>query len=145
MYCTSTVMTLWRRSVLLELLDPRETAWEFEIRGTERSESCDGFYVARKPTFDVINTIGRGRWSRRAIRRVRRLGVEPGLSARGIQTMAAEWKGRLMEFRSAPLRLLRPGTAAVSVMPSWDRPLGPIPLPARRPIKVGHPFSYEHS
>ncbi len=106
MYRTSTVMTLWRRSMLLELLDPRETASEFEICGTERSESHDGFYAAHTMTFAVINTVGRGRWSRRAIRRVRRLGVEPDLSARGMQTIAAEWKGRLMEFRSALLRLL---------------------------------------
>ena len=106
MYRTSTVMTLWRRSILLDLLDPKETAWEFEICGSERSDCYDGFYAAHVATFSVINTVARGKWTRRAIRRVRRLGVEPELEARGTLSMVEEWKNRLMEVRSALSRLV---------------------------------------
>jgi len=103
LYRASTVMTLWRKSVLSALLRPDESAWEFEIRGTERSDQFDGFYAAYDTTFSVVNTVGRGKWTRRAIRRMRRLGVEPDLAARDVLSHFAEWKGRLMEVRSAAL------------------------------------------
>jgi hypothetical protein len=106
LYRTSTVMTLWRRSVLIDLLDPAENAWQFEILGGARSDRYDGFYAAHVPTFAFINTVARGKWSRRAIRRVRRLGVEPDLQPRGVTSAAAEWKGRLMEVRSFLLRIV---------------------------------------
>jgi len=106
LYRASTVMTVWRKSVLLPLLDPHESAWEFEIRGSERSDRFDGFYVTHRPLFAVVNTVARGRWSRRAIRRIRRLGFEPDLSVRETLSLFAEWKGRILEIRSALLRMM---------------------------------------
>jgi hypothetical protein len=103
LYRASTVMTLWRKSVLSALLRPDESAWEFEIRGTERSDLFDGFYASYRKTFFVINAVGRGKWTRRSIRRIRQLGVEPDLVARGVLSRWCEWKGRLMEVRSAAL------------------------------------------
>jgi hypothetical protein len=103
LYRASTVMTLWRKSVLSALLRDDESAWEFEIRGSERSDEFVGFYAAHDKTFSFINTIARGKWGRRALRRVRRLGVDPDLTARGVLSHMAEWKGRLFEVRSTVL------------------------------------------
>ncbi len=103
LYRASTVMTLWRKSVLRALLRTDESAWEFEIRGSERSDQFDSFYAAYNNTFSVINTVGRGKWERRALRRVRRLGFEPDLAARGVLSHWSGWKGRLMEIRYAVL------------------------------------------
>lgn len=100
LYRASTVMTLWRRSVLRDLLDPTETAWQFEIQGSVRSDRFEGFYAARATTFSVINAIGRGSWSRRAIQRVRGLGIEPDLCSRATLSVVGEWKVRLLEIRS---------------------------------------------
>lgn len=104
LYRASTVMSLWRKSVLEALLEPEESAWEFEIRGSERSDRFDGFYAARRPVFSIINTVGRGKWSRRALRRVRKLGFEPDLSSRDTLSLWAEWKGRILEVRSSLLQ-----------------------------------------
>jgi hypothetical protein len=103
LYRSSTVMTLWRKSVLYALLRPEENAWEFEILGTKRSDQFDGFYAAYDKTFSFVNAVARGKWGRRALRRVRRLGVEPDLAARGVLSHTAEWKGCLLEIRHGVL------------------------------------------
>jgi hypothetical protein len=106
LYRASTVMTLWRKEILRTLLRPEENAWEFEIRGSERSDQFEGFYASNRRTFAVVNTIGRGKWSRRALKRIRRLGVKPDLTLRERLSRTAEWKGRMMEIRSAILQQL---------------------------------------
>ena len=53
-YRTATVMSLWRKEVLLNLLRPGESAWDFEIKGSIRSDEFDGFFSTWKRYFPVI-------------------------------------------------------------------------------------------
>jgi hypothetical protein len=39
LYRTSTIYAIWRREILLSLLDDSETAWQFEYKGATRSGS----------------------------------------------------------------------------------------------------------
>jgi hypothetical protein len=106
LYRASTVMTLWRKSVLCALLRPEESAWAFEIHGSERSDAFDGFYAAHTPTFSFVNAVLRGRWQRAAVRRVRRLGAEPDLEARGLLSRRSELKWLFLLIRYRVLALL---------------------------------------
>jgi hypothetical protein len=106
LYRASTVMTIWRKTVLCALLHPEESAWAFEIHGSERSDAFNGFYAAHTPTFSVVNAVLRGRWQRAAVRRVRRLGAEPDLKARGLLSRRAELKWQFLMIRYKILALL---------------------------------------
>ncbi len=68
-YRVSTVCSLWRKAALKAALRAGESAWEFEIQGSARMRSEDGFYCVRRECLPVMNCVIRGRWSRSALRR----------------------------------------------------------------------------
>jgi hypothetical protein len=76
-YRVSTVATLWRRSVLVGLLRESESAWQFEIHGSRRADEVGGFYFLSTSSLRLVNTVVRGKWSRFALRHVRRE-IDPG-------------------------------------------------------------------
>ena len=82
---------LWRRSALLELLRPGETAWQIEREGSLRTNDLPWrfFFVARSrlsdPPLRVENAIEEGRWTRRAAAFLRREGMADALGTRPIQ------------------------------------------------------------
>jgi len=61
-YRTATVMSLWRRTCLLRLLAPGETAWQFETAGSDRSDAESGFYAVSRDVIRYENAIIKGRW-----------------------------------------------------------------------------------
>lgn len=93
-YRTGTVLSVWRRQMLTELLRPGESAWDFETAGSVRSEAHEGFYSTRRNYISVINAIIKGKWQRTALRKTKSLcigfevGVRPILNRR---EQAALW------------------------------------------------------
>jgi hypothetical protein len=75
LYRTATVCALWKRTALISLLDARESAWQFEIEGSLRSDGVDGFYASDEPTFAFENVVVKGRTDPRALRRVEAAGL----------------------------------------------------------------------
>lgn len=75
-YRVSTVLTLWKKRVLASLLVPGENAWEFETRGTLRSNVYDHFYSARNKTIKFENAIIKGKWQRSGINVLKRNGIQ---------------------------------------------------------------------
>jgi len=63
-YRNGTVWSLWKKEVLLELLDVEENAWEFEINGNFRSNSYDRFYTSNKTIIPYLNAVVKGVWVR---------------------------------------------------------------------------------
>jgi len=114
LYRASTVLSLWKRDLLLDLLVPGESAWEFEIAGSVRSDAHAGFYATRTLRLDVVNAVIRGKWDPTALSRVRALGVEPDLSRRQVMT-------RLEQARLGFLRLRSWGLNRFP--PRWRRPV----------------------
>lgn len=86
MYRTSTVLSLWRRDVLLNLLRDDESAWGFEIYGSIRSDCYDGFYSTYENFFPVINGVIKGKWQQSAVQKLESLGVDIDLARRGVMT-----------------------------------------------------------
>jgi hypothetical protein len=83
-YRASTVMSLWKKEVLQDLLRPGENPWHFEIYGTVRSDGYDGFYSVYQPYFSFINGVIKGKWQRSAVKRLSRLGANIDINRREI-------------------------------------------------------------
>ena len=98
--------TLWRKSVLERLLRPGESAWEFEINGTARSDEFDLFYSTVAPHFTLINCVIKGRWHPAALKAVRRLGVHPDSTVKGLMTHRQVLRQRFLCLRARMFRLV---------------------------------------
>ena len=67
-YRTSFAPAVWKKSVLCELLNVNESAWEFEIKGSVRSRSYKNFYVLSSPLMQMLHIIIKGKVDLRANR-----------------------------------------------------------------------------
>jgi len=108
LYRVSTVLSLWKKGILLELLKPGETAWQFEIKGQERSDKYDHFYVTWQPVIKVVNGVIKGKWLGSAVRKLNSLGVVLDLSVRPRMNLIEELIFFFKKQRSALLQLLVP-------------------------------------
>lgn len=105
-YRVSTVATLWRKHILVELLDERENAWQFEIHGTRRAESLAGFYSVYESLFSLCNAIVKGKWRRAAVAKVKRLLKQEPVGARPVMSLFEETLYNLRVLRFDLLGLL---------------------------------------
>lgn len=78
-YRAAVVPCLWKKSILLELLRDEESAWEFEINGSNRSDDYPGFYSVRSPVIIFDHIIIKGKIERRVYSKLTKLGEETGL------------------------------------------------------------------
>ena len=107
-YRTSTVMSLWRKSVLSDLLVSGESAWDFEINGTIRSDRFDGFYATKTDSFNVLNGIIKGKWRNCAYRKICTLCTDFNDNKRARLSLTEELLLKIMIFRSKLLNLIPP-------------------------------------
>jgi hypothetical protein len=85
-YRISLQAAIWRVETLRELLVAGESAWDFELIGTPRSRSYDGFWSAKTDAIDYLNSaIVKGRWLRPAFAWAKR------------ENFAVEWGKRQRE------------------------------------------------
>jgi len=105
-YRTSTVLSLWRKDVLHGLLKTGESAWDFEIYGTVRSDKYDGFYSSCDNYFKVINCIIKGKWQRNAVEKITSLGIEINTDKRQVMSFREHLILLLLELRSSLLVLV---------------------------------------
>jgi len=90
LYRPNCVYALWQIDALDQLLLPEETAWEFERKGSARSDTYDGFYTVLQSVFHYRNTVIRGKIVRKDARHF-------GLAETGpLQIMTL---GNLIRFR----------------------------------------------
>ena len=74
-YRSATVVSLWRRSVLLETLREGETAWDFEIHGSARTDSFGGWFASARSLLPTRNLVIKGRYEPGARRELIREGL----------------------------------------------------------------------
>jgi hypothetical protein len=105
-YRTSTVVSAWEKQMLLTLLKPGENAWDFEIKGTVRSDEFDGFYSTWVNCFPVINGVIKGKWLPFAAKKIESLGANIDLSCRPVMTKTEEAMFLWKRCRSRILNIL---------------------------------------
>ena len=69
-YRSSTMPSIWKKSVLRELLKDGESAWDFEIVGSRRARKFNKFYSVNKNLIFLDNAIIKGRWQKSIINKL---------------------------------------------------------------------------
>jgi hypothetical protein len=87
-YRVSLQATLWRIDVLRSLLQGTESAWEFEVRASERSNSyADGFYSVYRPVIPCrTHVVEKGEWFWSEARRYRDADIGCDFSRRRVMS-----------------------------------------------------------
>lgn len=107
LYRTALIPCIWKKGVLRNLAIQGETAWHFEILGSERSDQIPNFRSMRYPFFDFLHCIIRGKLDRRAAKILMNNG-ELQLLDFPIMTLREQASLRLRELRSRMLTILIP-------------------------------------
>jgi len=117
---TSLQCAIWKKSTLISLLEPGETIWEFEIKGSERARRLDRLFLSvcqRRdshrysgvyPVTYYCTGIRKGKWQLDAIRLCRQERVDVDLTRRRIETSWDRFKknaiiNRAPQFLRGPL------------------------------------------
>lgn len=77
LYRTSTVLSLWKREMLLSVLRPDESAWDFEVFGSHRTDHSDAWYACTSWNLPHHNLVIKGKIDRWAYRQLERDGTAP--------------------------------------------------------------------
>lgn len=102
-YRNNTQAAIWKKETLLSLLDPTENVWDFELKGTHRSDSLpEPFLCVEKGEFPpykgkypysyFCTAVVRGEWVRKAVKLIRKNGFDVDLSARPQESLKKTWK-----------------------------------------------------
>jgi len=108
-YRVSSVLTVWRKDILRNILRSGESIWEFEIYGTQRADDYEDFYSSLKNYFPVINGVIGGKWRTAAVKKLEKLNVEIDTDKRKKMTMGRTAMLYLKAKRSQLLNLFPPG------------------------------------
>jgi hypothetical protein len=71
-YRTSTIASVWKKSIFTQLLRSGESAWDFETEGSVRSDKYDGFSPSWHDCFQIQNLLIKGRIWPASQRRIER-------------------------------------------------------------------------
>lgn len=86
-YRTSTVLSVWKKDILLNLLKTGESAWDFEIYGSLRSDKYENYYSTLGKYFSFMNGVIKGKWRRSSVKMLKSLGIEIDLNKREIMNL----------------------------------------------------------
>lgn len=75
-YRVSLFATLWKMTALRKVLRAGESAWAFELQGTERSRTLNGFYTVLNDVFRYLHGVERGVWIRPTAKALERSGYQ---------------------------------------------------------------------
>jgi hypothetical protein len=108
-YRSSTVISLWRKDVLLDVLRPGESIWEFEVVGSQRTDKYPDFYVTEQSYVRYIHGVIRGKWVPRAQKQLIAAGYPVQKQARPVFALS----DRIVQWA----RVLR--SRALEKIPIW--------------------------
>jgi hypothetical protein len=98
LYRPTCVYSLWKISILEDLLVREENAWEFERFGSVRSDKYDGFYMTYRNFFKMSNTVIKGKWQRSEYKKISSLGFPPDIKSRKMFNKKEEMYHKLYSF-----------------------------------------------
>ena len=81
-YRSSTVLSIWRKDVLLDLLRSGESIWQFEVIGSARTDKYPDFYATQAPHIQVWNGVIRGKWVPSVLKKLQSAGLPINTVAR---------------------------------------------------------------
>lgn len=104
-YRSSTVLTVWKKQVLLEVLDPKENAWEFEIFGAWRTDKFINWYACKNWTLPYYNLVIKGKIDPVVLEKLSLMCVQID-TCRPVMSVVEMTFYRLRKVRSALMNLI---------------------------------------
>jgi hypothetical protein len=98
-YRSSAVLAIWKKDVLIDILNDEENAWQFEILGSKRTDKYDDWYSCTDYNIPYYNLVIKGLYERSAYYKLIRGGVNLSES-RLIMSDLDSFKNRFFEIRS---------------------------------------------
>jgi hypothetical protein len=119
MYRTSLFASIWRREVVLDVLSPGETPWQFEMEGLRRAEKYPDFFSTYDHVFSYVHGVERGKWFPWAAWRLRRMGLHLDTRTRAVMTLEESLRYVPRRAKAVMLDQLPPSFRPVLVR--WKR------------------------
>lgn len=107
LYRAALVPSIWKKEILSQLIVAGESAWQFEIRGSVRSDRFDGFYSLRHKFFGWIHCVIQGKLDLRAVAKLTK-SSEIYMVVFPHMTTSEYLRGRFQEIRGKIFQLLVP-------------------------------------
>ncbi len=104
-YRASTVLSVWKKNTLCQLLVRGESAWDFEVFGTVRSDNYNQFYSTHFSLIEVLNSVIKGKWQKSAIEFMQRSKITYS-GMRNVMSLSEAFKFKLKIIRSKLLTLV---------------------------------------
>ena len=122
-YRNNTQAAIWKKETLSSLLIPTESAWDFELKGTHRSDKLsEPFLSVEKDGFPPQNgnypysyfctAVVRGQWVRKAVKLIRKNGFDVDLTARPQEPLKRGWKRYVMYKYNTYIKGISPYSGA---------------------------------
>ena len=109
----NSLMSIWNRTLLLDLLLEGESAWSFETDGGFiRSQKYENFLCCYDEYFEFLHGVEKGLWYKKAANKLTKMGLQLDFQARGILNGSRYFKSQLSLVR----RILFVNS------PAWFRP-----------------------
>ncbi|MCO7188750.1 MULTISPECIES: hypothetical protein [unclassified Pseudoalteromonas] len=106
LYRTAIFPSIWKKDVLFDILKDGESAWEFELKGSVRSDNYGGFYSVYEDVFEGIHGVIKGKWTRQAVKELKQVGINFDSEKRGVMSFKDDLKLRFVFLRSRVFRLV---------------------------------------
>jgi len=74
-YRSSTVFSIWRKERLEEILASGESAWQFEIIGTDRTNKYQKWYASSEYLVDYVNLVIKGKIHPKSLSLIKNVGL----------------------------------------------------------------------
>ena len=75
-YRNSTIWSFWKKEILIDLLERKEDAWQFETIGNRRSSKYADFYSTRSNIIPFKNGVIKGRWDPLVKNKLKNMNIE---------------------------------------------------------------------
>jgi len=105
-YRVSLFATLWNVDLLKRILLQGESAWQFEVNGSERSKNYDHFYCTRDEIFNYWHGVERGVWIRPTAKALERSGYHLDYQSRRCMSRSENIGLIYRSFKSWVLHLI---------------------------------------
>ena len=96
---------IWNKNILLKLLNPNESPWQFEIEASKRSNLLNNPFLCILPNPLENNVHGpihyyctaltAGKWMRGAVKLCKKENISLDLTQRSVETIYEEWKRKI--------------------------------------------------
>jgi len=146
---------IWNRSALLAVLRDGESAWDFEHRGTLRSQTdTRGYFCMRATSLVCRHVVEQGKWFRPAARYYGKLNIGCDFAARptmGALTAAKKFAGQRMRRRQMPAFEELRVALLTNLIPPYHKPVldcmarryGSLRVLLSTPMEANRPWKLE--